>query len=82
MTIKELTDKCDLHGDTWVVALDSDNNLILDGRLSTIQQIFNEVLFTLTVKKWDVTYIHNEHDVMIFVLEVIVNEHISKNRVC
>ena len=82
MTIKDLIEKCDLHGDTWIVVLDSDNNLILDGELSTIQSNFNEILLTLTVKTWDVTFVNNDQDDVIFILGVIVNEHISKNRIC
>lgn len=82
MVINELIEKCDLHGDTWVVVIDSDNNLILDGMLSVIHSDFNDLLLTLTVKWWDVSLVHNDKGNDILILGVLINEHISKNRVC
>ncbi len=68
--------------ETWVNISDRENNIILDGTLDHMLNDFMDALLFMSVYKWDIIQIYDTEKNNIIVLEIIINEHISKKRIC
>lgn len=65
--------------DTWVTILDLKDNIILDGDCIRLIKEYRELLELLSVKEWDLIQVFDvESYLNVIILEIIINEHISK----
>lgn len=76
LTVFDLINNCEVDN-LWLSITDYKNNIIMDGDLHSVIDMFRLTLQMLTVKRWNIIQVYSETKDNILILEVVINEHIS-----